>query len=95
MNEINETNEINYTDVRTQEMVENLLTAGEVVVTFIKVDGSERVMRCTLNETLIPFDAVPSGDTPRMKRDEVRPVYDLDAAGWRSFRWDSITEVSV
>jgi hypothetical protein len=88
-------NDINYTDVRTQEMVENLLTAGETTVTFIKADGSERVMRCTLNETLIPFESAPKGETSRKKSDEVRPVYDLDAAGWRSFRWDSITEVSV
>lgn len=87
--------EISYTDVRTQEMVENLLSAGETTVTFTKADGSERVMRCTLNESMIPSNATPKGASERKKNDEVRPVYDLDAAGWRSFRWDSVTEVTA
>jgi len=25
--------------------------------------------------------------------EEVIPVYDLDAKGWRSFRWDSVKQV--
>ena len=25
--------------------------------------------------------------------EEIMPVYDLDAKGWRSFRWDSIKQV--
>ena len=33
--------EIEYTDVRTQELVQNLLQSGPTTVTFIKKDGSE------------------------------------------------------
>lgn len=88
-------NEINYTDVRTKEMVENLLNAGVTTVTFTKIDGSERVMRCTLSESIIPSNSLPKGSTERKKNDETRTVYDLDAAGWRSFRWDSVLEVTA
>lgn len=87
--------EINYTDVRTQEMVENLLSIGETTITFTKTDGTERVMRCTLSESLIPLESAPKGDSTRKQSNEIRRVYDLDSNGWRSFRWDSIIEVSV
>lgn len=87
--------EISYTDVRTQEMVEALLHAGETTVVFTKVDGSERTMRCTLNEELIPVEFKPKGESKLKHNDDVRAVYDLDNTGWRSFRWDSVTEVTA
>lgn len=87
--------EINYTDVRMKEMVENLLNAGETVVTFTKTDGSERVLKCTLNESMIPSDSLPKSDSNRKKNDDSRAVWDLENAGWRSFRWDSVIEVTA
>ena len=87
--------DLDYTDVRTQEMVENLLSAGEATVTFIKADGSERVMRCTLNMGIIPSDSAPKGTSERKKSDEVRTAFDLDAGAWRSFRWDSVIGVTA
>ncbi len=73
------------------------LAFGPVTVTFIKKDGSERVMNCTTNSKLVPPTPVNETVEPKKEKktnDEVMSVYDLDASGWRSFRWDSIKQVS-
>ena len=70
----------------------NVLREGEVTVKFTKKDGSERTLLCTLNESKIPTEKTPKG-VEKQKNEEVVPVFDLENQGWRSFRWDSITEV--
>lgn len=62
-------------------------------VTFTKTNGEERVMYCTLNESMIP-KAEDMSETKRTKKEnpDVQPVYDVKSAGWRSFRWDSVKE---
>ncbi len=71
------------------------LEFGPVTVTFTKVDGSERIMECTTNSTLIPEVENKSSEPKKEKKksDEAITVYDLQAKGWRSFRWDSIKQV--
>lgn len=82
------------------------LDFGPVTVTFIKVDGSERVMECTTNPSLVPAVEekvhvtntanpidLPKPKKEKKKSDEAITVYDLQAKGWRSFRWDSIKQV--
>lgn len=78
------------------ESVESLkqnLHKGVVEVTFQKNDGTERVMKCTLYEGLVP-KVEPSGKTKQPNPD-VMPVWDIEANGWRSFRYDSIQTVKV
>lgn len=69
------------------------LRAGALLVTFTKVDGSDRVMRCTLNPDLAP--SVRDWDDPESDGRDVTNivVYDLDAAGVRSFRLDRVVDV--
>lgn len=68
------------------------LMMGEVCVKFTKTDGTLRTMRCTLKD--VP-EYVPKTDrAPRKKNDEVMAVFDLDENSWRSFRIDSIKEIS-
>jgi hypothetical protein len=71
----------------------DMLKIGPARIKFIKTDGSDRVMNCTLQEDVVP---VVEKKTERVKaaNDEVLPVYDLDAKGWRSFRLDSVITVS-
>lgn len=71
------------------EEIKACLQEGIVEVTFTKANGEERVMLATLNEALIPLDLMPSGNG-RERSDEAQAVYDVEADGWRSFRWDSI-----
>jgi len=53
-------------------------------------------MLCTLREDLLP-PVTESATTKRQHdaNDEVVAVYDLDAAGWRSFRIDNVIEMKL
>lgn len=76
------------------EEIKACLQEGIVEVTFTKANGEERVMLATLNDGLIPVDLQPKG-TDRKTSDQVQAVYDVEADGWRSFRWDSIISWNV
>lgn len=78
-------------DVEGRNWLSGLLRDGEVTVVFTKTDGTERVMRCTLQESVLP--KVEPSTKPRKKSEESISVWDLDEDGWRSFRWDSIKEI--
>jgi|TARA_B100001094_G_C18145259_1_gene780310 hypothetical protein len=73
------------------------LVKGEVIVTFNKINGDKRVMTCTLQEGVVP--EATKTDTISQKKvqkinEEVQVVWDLNAKGWRSFRWANVTEVA-
>lgn len=82
------------------------LALGPVTVTFTKKDGSERVMECTTSPEIVPPPALVEAhetntdnpiDFPKVKKvnEDIMPVYDIDAKGWRSFRWDSIKNIKI
>lgn len=58
-------------------------------ITFTKRDGTERVMLCTLQESALPL-RTESEEPKREHSPDVQPVWDIEAGGWRSFRWDSL-----
>lgn len=68
----------------------------DLCVTFTKKDGTERNMRCTLVEGRIPADKKPTQQTSttssQIAGSAVR-VFDTEKNEWRSFRWDSVTQV--
>lgn len=79
-----------------KDNLNELLRNNVVTVTFTKVDGSERVMKCTLLKEYIPNAAtkgqnVVSEETTNLNMS----VWDVEAAGWRSFRINSVKSVSV
>jgi Fe2+ transport system protein B len=78
-----------------RETLNELLHVDVLTVTFTKKDGSERVMRCTLREDLLPPLVVKEGEEKKTKKinEAVMPVYDMDAKAFRSFRLDSILKV--
>jgi hypothetical protein len=71
------------------------LREGVVEVTFTKKDGTERVMKCTLKESLIPEKHKPKGDNPREGGGNpfVIPCYDVEKEGWRSFTFTDVKSV--
>lgn len=78
-------------------LIEQLKT-NIVEVDFVKADGTPRTMKCTLKADLVPKIDKKIIDTTKPERkapENVIPVYDLDNAGWRSFRIDSIKTVTV
>jgi hypothetical protein len=80
-----------------QELTEQLLT-GVYNVTFIKVDGTERTMPCTLREDILPpakQEDPLSQKKVRAINDEVLVVYCTDKNEWRSFRVANVTNVTA
>ena len=73
-----------------RDWLKSLLHEHEVTIFFTKKDGTERTMKCTLMEKILP-ETVGS-DRPRS--DDALAVYDLEKEGWRSFRLDSIKQVN-
>ena len=60
-----------------------------VQVKFTKKDGSERLMKCTLNFDRIPKADYPKGvDLPKilklLDKNGIAHVYDIEKRGWRS-----------
>jgi hypothetical protein len=76
---------------KLKETLEN----GIATVTFEKVDGTLREMRCTLQADMLPKQLLrEEGDAShRTTPDTVLAVWDLDQGGWRSFRVDSVKNV--
>ena len=67
-----------------------------VTVTFTKVDGTVRVMNCTLKPELLPVvEAKPlaEGKQPRKESTTSIRVYDLEKKEWRSFTTKNVTKV--
>ena len=78
-----------------KKWLRGMLRSNEVVVTFTKKDGTERVMKCTTNPTYVMFKdpAILESKKERKVNEDVMPVYDIEAGHWKSFRWDSIKQV--
>lgn len=67
----------------------------DTTIIFTKVDGTERVLRGTLNPELLPVNDDWDGISDTRQNDEVLAVWDLDKQAWRSFRMDSIKDIHV
>lgn len=79
--------------------LKSYLISGVVEVAFTKVDGTERVMKCTTNPGYIPKELIPKDSsktvTEEVLTEEVQRVYDIEKNGWRSFRFDSVKNFVV
>jgi hypothetical protein len=87
-----------------RDWVRSLLQKDEITVTFVKADGTDREMRCTLNPEKLPpapvatgpVDGIVKESKERKKPDEHSlRVFDLDKSEWRSFRFDRLKKVSA
>jgi hypothetical protein len=71
-----------------------MLRTGKLEVSFIKKDGTGRVMNCSLQDKYLPVmmddEEAATKDNP-----DVLSVWDIDNGGWRSFRINSIVSVKV
>ena len=69
------------------------LKNGVCKVVFTKANGDNRVMHATLNESMLP-EQIDLEEVIQKKTKKPNPnvlaVFDVEAKGWRSFRWDSL-----
>lgn len=76
------------------EIISNL-KEGLCCVSFTKLNGEERVMTCTLNMNNIPLEAYPKNNDSIDKWPEnLVKAYDVNAAGWRSFKVSNVITFS-
>lgn len=73
----------------------SLLQEGVVTVEFTKVNGEYRKMEATLQAERMPQAVVEVEEkAPRKKNEDALAVWDINAEGWRSFRWDKLQTVN-
>ena len=85
------------TEEMTRDYMMTRLQQSECRVIFKKTNGEERYMICTLQPNSIP--AAKKEDPLSQKKvrninEEVIPVWDVNAEGWRSFRVDKVISFS-
>ena len=83
--------------MNAQEIIKEL-KESILQVSFDKVDGSSRSMRCTLRKDFLPpatEEELKEYDEWHIKNPEVVAVWDIEKNGWRSFRVDSVKYVQV
>ena len=72
-----------------------MLTSSEGIVTFIKSDGTERVMKCTLEENKLPKVEIKEGAKTRKESTTSMRVFDLEKNEWRSFTLKKVKQVNI
>lgn len=85
-------NNASFLENEGKEWLTGILRDFVVEVKFSKKDGTDRVMRCTLQESSIPESAKPKGTNRAVSEDSIR-VFDTEKNEWRSFRWDSVKSI--
>jgi len=84
-----------YDDIKRDSLFSLLKTNKHLRVVFKKVDGTERIMNCTLHPDVLPPQEPKETVTERKEPTTAVAVWDIDAKDWRSFRIDSIIAVSI
>jgi len=77
--------------IPTEEALTRMLKEQILKVTFLKLDGDQRIMTCTKSMDYIPENKRPTS-TKASKPGTIN-VWDLIADDWRSFRYDRVQAV--
>ena len=77
-----------------KEELKTILGDSVIEITFEKVDGTLRDMNATLNAGYLPEKVQSETAEAKAKADTSLAVWDVQAGGWRSFRWDKLKKVN-
>ena len=72
------------------DRIKDILRNQELTIIFTKKDGTDRVMRCTLDPNKLPIKENTETTSQRKTNNETMAVFDLEAQGWRSFTKKSV-----
>lgn len=75
------------------QMLYRALESGVVNVTFDKVNGERRVMSSTLNADILAENGFTDKVEKRQTQSDAIAVFDVNAKGWRSFKWSKVIEL--
>lgn len=77
-----------------KETLQHLLRDFTAKVTFNKKDGTERVMLCTLQQGIaIPHEK--KTDRVKEPKPDLLPVWDIEAAAWRTITIANIKHIEI
>lgn len=79
------------------DWLKSILSSTEATITFTKVDGTERVMRCTLEASKLPPVVVKEDAKPRKETTSTKAlrVFDVEKQEWRSFTIKNIKRIEL
>ena len=79
------------------EWLNGILKVTEATITFTKVDGTERIMRCTLEADKLPPVIVKEDAKPRKETTSTKAlrVFDVEKKEWRSFTIKNIKRIEL
>ena len=82
-------------EAQLHKWLKGVLSTGPLTVVFTKVDGTERVMRCTLNPEELPPVVIKEGAKPRKETTSTKAlrVFDLEKKEWRSFTIKNVKRI--
>lgn len=83
--------------IPTKEVLLDLLSKELVEITFDKLNGDERIMSCTLQESYLPPTSKEDSFSQKKIRnleEKTLVVWDINAQAWRSFRYDRVKKVT-
>lgn len=78
-----------------KKFIVDALREDVIVVTFTKVNGDKRVMKCTLHEDYLPQVDGTTQKSGRPENPNVVSAWDIEKKDWRSFKIDSITHLDL
>lgn len=84
--------EQNGPDQEWRTNVRETLKSGVAIIEFEKSDGQVRILKCTLDPTVMPAYK-EKGTVKKVPNDDVQAVWDIEANSWRSFRFDKVRTV--
>jgi hypothetical protein len=98
---------INWTDANNLVMIDDtvepmlhawlkdMLVVTDATITFTKVDGTDRVMKCTLEPSKLPPVVIKEDAKPRKETTSTKAlrVFDLEKQEWRSFTIKNIKRI--
>jgi len=80
---------------QTHKSITDTLASADCEVTFTKVDGTERVMKCTLRPEVLPPVVLKEDATPKEPNYNVVTVWDLEKNEWRAFKTANLKNISI
>jgi hypothetical protein len=77
--------------------LKGMLAVTEATITFTKVDGTERVMKCTLESSKLPVVELKEDAKPRKETTSTKAlrVFDLEKKEWRAFTIKNIKRIEI
>ncbi len=86
-----------YVEPMLHKWLKSMLSVTEANITFTKVDGTERVMKCTLEATKLPPVVVKEDAKSRKQSDSTKAlrVFDIEKQEWRSFTIKNIKRIDL